>query len=60
MASFSLVPTPSVPLTSTGLACSRVGMRHKAGEPADVRARASGRMRSTSASPASMSTPASL
>jgi len=64
-ASFSLVPTPSVPDTSTGWRYF-LGTRHSAPKPPipastsgrRVR-RANGLMASTSASPASMSTPAS-
>ncbi len=65
-ATLSFVPTPSVPLTSTG-STSPSGSRHMPAKPptpastsAIAVALARGLMRSTSSSPASMSTPALL
>ena len=62
-ATLSLVPTPSVPLTSTG-SLDTVGTRQSPAKPPTSAmtsamrvAAASGLMRSTSSSPASMSTP---
>ena len=66
MASFSLVPTPSVVLTSTGSWNPAARRSNKAPKPPSppitpgrVVARARGLMRSTKASPAAISTPAS-
>ena len=65
-ATLSLVPTPSVPLTSTGSSMSAGTLQRPAKPPTSPTtsamrvAAARGLMRSTSSSPASMSTPARL